>query len=43
MLAWPFSQRRFSLALIKRTGDHREQLIILATAAVTVALAGGLL
>ena len=43
MLAWPFSQRRFSLALIKRTGDRREQLLILATAAVTVAIAGGLL
>ena len=43
MLAWPFSQRRFSLALIRRTGDRREQLLILATAAVTAAIAGGLL
>jgi membrane-bound metal-dependent hydrolase YbcI (DUF457 family) len=42
MLAWPFSQRRFSLALIKRTGDSREHLLILATAALTVAIAGGL-
>lgn len=41
MLAWPFSERRFSLRLIGRTGDTRETLIVLATAALTVAIAGG--
>jgi membrane-bound metal-dependent hydrolase YbcI (DUF457 family) len=43
MLAWPFSKQRFSVAVIKRTGDAREQLLILAIAAVTVAVTGGLI
>jgi membrane-bound metal-dependent hydrolase YbcI (DUF457 family) len=38
---WPFSQRRVSLRLIKRTGDSREALLILATALLTIAIAGG--
>jgi membrane-bound metal-dependent hydrolase YbcI (DUF457 family) len=38
---WPFSQRRVSLAVIKRTGDSREALLILATALLTIAIAGG--
>lgn len=41
MLAWPFTQRRFSLPLIRRTGDSREQLLILATGALTLAIAAG--
>ena len=38
---WPISQRRLSLRLIRRTGDHRETLVVLAVALVTLALAGG--
>lgn len=38
---WPFSQRRVSLRLIKRTGDSREALLVLATALITIAIAGG--
>jgi membrane-bound metal-dependent hydrolase YbcI (DUF457 family) len=38
---WPFSQRRVSLGLIKRTGDTRETLLVLATALLTLAIAGG--
>jgi membrane-bound metal-dependent hydrolase YbcI (DUF457 family) len=38
---WPFSQRRVSLGLIKRTGDSSETLLVLATALLTIALAGG--
>jgi membrane-bound metal-dependent hydrolase YbcI (DUF457 family) len=38
---WPFSQQRVSLRLIKRTGDSREALLILATALLTMAIAGG--
>jgi membrane-bound metal-dependent hydrolase YbcI (DUF457 family) len=37
---WPFSQQRVSLRLIKRTGDSREALLILATALLTIAIAG---
>lgn len=43
MLGWPFSQRRSSLPLIHRTGDTRETLVVLATAALTIAIAGGFL
>ena len=38
---WPFSQRRVSLRLIKRTGDTREAVLVLATALLTIAIAGG--
>jgi membrane-bound metal-dependent hydrolase YbcI (DUF457 family) len=38
---WPFSQQRVSLRLIKRTGDSREAVLILATALLTIAIAGG--
>jgi len=34
---WPFSRRRVSLRLIRRTGDRRETLVVLATALVTLA------
>ncbi|MCA1680135.1 MAG: metal-dependent hydrolase, partial [Actinobacteria bacterium] len=34
---WPFSGRRVSLGLIRRTGDRRETLLVLATALVTLA------
>jgi hypothetical protein len=30
-----------SLRLIRRTGDHRETLVVLAVALVTLAIAGG--
>ncbi|MEA2182361.1 MAG: hypothetical protein QOF69_1546, partial [Solirubrobacteraceae bacterium] len=36
---WPFSQNGVSLGL--RTGDHRETLVVLAVALVTLALAAG--
>jgi membrane-bound metal-dependent hydrolase YbcI (DUF457 family) len=38
---WPISQHRISLRLIRRTGDHRETLVVLTVALVTLALAGG--
>jgi membrane-bound metal-dependent hydrolase YbcI (DUF457 family) len=38
---WPISQRRVSLRLIRRTGDHRETLVVLTVALVTLAIAGG--
>jgi len=38
---WPFSCRRISLAVIRRTGDRRETLLVLTTALVTIAIAGG--
>jgi membrane-bound metal-dependent hydrolase YbcI (DUF457 family) len=41
MLAWPLSTQRSSLPLIKRTGDTRETLVVLAIAAATIAIAGG--
>lgn len=34
---WPFSRRRVSLRLIRRTGGRRETLVVLATALVTLA------
>jgi membrane-bound metal-dependent hydrolase YbcI (DUF457 family) len=37
---WPFSRRRVSLGLIRRTGDHRETLVVLVTALVTLATVG---
>ena len=36
---WPFSARRVHLKLIHRTGDWRESVIVLLTAAVTIAIA----
>lgn len=38
---WPFSSRRISLAVIRRTGDRRETLLVLTTALVTIAITGG--
>lgn len=38
---WPLWKRRVSLRLIKRTGDSRETLLVLATALLTLAIAGG--
>ena len=38
---WPFSARRVSLRVIRRTGDGREMLLVLATALITVVIAGG--
>jgi membrane-bound metal-dependent hydrolase YbcI (DUF457 family) len=38
---WPISQQRISLRLITRTGDHRETLVVLTVALVTLAIAGG--
>jgi membrane-bound metal-dependent hydrolase YbcI (DUF457 family) len=38
---WPISQHRISLRLITRTGDHRETLVVLTVALVTLAIAGG--
>jgi len=38
---WPLSRRRVSLGLIRRTGDRRETLVVLATALVTLATVGG--
>ena len=38
---WPFSRRRISLRLIRRTGDRRETLVVLATALVTLATGTG--
>lgn len=38
---WPFSARRVSLRVIRRTGDRRETLLVLMTALVTLAIAGG--
>jgi hypothetical protein len=35
---WPFSQHGVSLGLIRRTGDHRETLVVLG---VALALAAG--
>jgi hypothetical protein len=37
--AWPFAKRRVSVALIRRSGDWRESVLVLLTAAVTVAVA----
>ena len=36
---WPFSKRRISLGLIRSTGDRRETVVVLLTAAATVAIA----
>jgi membrane-bound metal-dependent hydrolase YbcI (DUF457 family) len=36
---WPLSERRFSVGLIQRTGDWRESVVVLLTAAVTIAIA----
>ena len=36
---WPLSTRRFSVALIRRTGDQRETVVVLLTAAATIAIA----
>ena len=38
---WPFSARRFSLRMIRRTGDGRETLLVLATALITLAISWG--
>jgi len=38
---WPFSARRVSLRVIRRTGDGRETLLVLATALITVAITWG--
>jgi membrane-bound metal-dependent hydrolase YbcI (DUF457 family) len=37
--AWPLSKRRVSVPLIRRSGDWRESVVVLLTAAVTVAIA----
>jgi len=38
---WPFSRRRVSLRVIRRTGDRRETLLVTAIAVLTLAIAGG--
>ena len=38
---WPLSERRLSVALIRRTGDWREGAVVLLIAAATVAIAWG--
>jgi membrane-bound metal-dependent hydrolase YbcI (DUF457 family) len=38
---WPLSQRRVCLALIRRTGDLRETLVVTTTALVTIAITSG--
>jgi len=38
---WPFSARRVSLRVIRRTGDGRETLLVLATALITAVIAWG--
>ncbi len=38
---WPFSPRRISLRVIRRTGDRRETLLVVTTALITLAVAGG--
>jgi membrane-bound metal-dependent hydrolase YbcI (DUF457 family) len=43
MPLWPLRSRCVSLPLIKRTGDAREQILILVLATVTLAIAGGYL
>jgi membrane-bound metal-dependent hydrolase YbcI (DUF457 family) len=35
---WPFSKRRLSVPLIRRTGDQRETVVVLLTAAATIAI-----
>ena len=36
---WPLSKRRLSVRLIRRTGDRRETVVVLLTAAATIAIA----
>jgi membrane-bound metal-dependent hydrolase YbcI (DUF457 family) len=38
---WPLSRRRFCLALIRRTGDLRETVLVTVTAVVTIAITSG--
>ena len=38
---WPFSPRRVALRVIRRTGDGRETLLVLATALITLAISWG--